>query len=530
MKLSYKFPLLIGLLLFAGSCEDTLDNVEPTREFEEAYFDSEGRVQQAVGAVYGKVVEIYGGSFGGGSTKHVSWLLPADDLTAEVEGVPYDAFETLNPSDDRVAGVWNVLYEIIARSNFVLEQLENSSVQEVYTDPDLLETNRSEVLFLRSWANMWLWDWWRKAPLITERINSLDDAIKPPSTGFELLNQAITDLEAAAPALPESWPEDQLGRIIQDAAYGMLVKAYMLRGSYDNNNAEDYQRAIAAFENITTRELAPSFGQNFDINFENNIESLFEYQASENTSNENPFLANDFGGGVGQMSAYYNYSTRHWSSGSAGARVSPTTKLIAAFEEGDPRQAETFLANPDPDSVLTNYFNGQAPANGFWFVKYVLPDRNFITGFGATSTNNPRILRYADVKLLAAEAYFLTGNEAAALEQVNDIRTRARFSTPDGTEAAAPANLSAVTLEDIFNERFRELAGEMGIRWTDLRRWHAAGHLDLANWNSDVDDFSYPHDPTSFGFEVPKHLLYPIPQNELETNQVINQSGNNPGY
>ncbi len=529
MKSSYKYPFLIALLLLAGACEDTLDNVEPTREFEEAYFDSQERVQQAVGAVYGKVVETYGGSFyGGGTTKPLTWLLPGDDLTAENPGVPYDAFETLNSTDDRIAGVWNVLYEIVARANFVLEQIDKPSVQAVYTDPALLETNRSEVLFLRSWANVWLWDWFRKAPLITERINNLEDAVKPPSTGFELLNQAINDLEASAPALPEAWNDAQKGRIIRDAAYGLLVKAYTLRAAYDNGNEEDYRRAIGAFEKITTRALAPSFGQNFDINFENNVESLYEYQASENTSQENPFLANDFGGGVGQMSAYYNYSTRHWSSGFGGGIVGPTTKLIAAFEPGDPRQAETFLANPDPDSVLTNYFNGKAPANGFWFVKYVLPNRNFITGFGATSTNNPRVLRYADVKLLAAEAYFQTGNAAEALKQVNDVRTRARFSTPDGTEAAAPANLSAITLEAIFNERFVELAGEMGIRWTDLRRWHAAGYINLATWG--VEEFSYPHDPSSFDFEVPKNLLYPIPQSELETNQVINQSGNNPGY
>ncbi len=342
MKSYYKYPLLISLLIFAGACEDTLDNVQPIREFEEAYFDSQERVQQSVGAVYGKVVEIYGGSFAGGTTKHISWLLPPDDLTAENPGVAYDAFETLNSTEGRVAGVWNVLYEIIARANFVLEQIDKPEVQAVYTDPALLETNRSEVLFLRSWANMWLWDWFRKAPLITERINNLNDAIKPPSTGFELLDQAITDLEAAAPALPEAWDDTQRGRIIRDAAYGMLVKAYMLRGSYDNNNTGDYQSAIAAFEKITTRALAPSFGQNFDISFENNVESLYEYQANENTSQENPFLANDFGGGVGQMSAYYNYTTRHWSSGSGGARVSPTTKLIAAFEPGDPRQERRF--------------------------------------------------------------------------------------------------------------------------------------------------------------------------------------------
>ena len=531
MKSYYQYCLLLVLLFFGSACEETLENVEPTREFEEAYFDSEERVQQSVGAVYGKIVELYGGSFyGGGATKPIAWLLPGDDLSAENAGVPYDAFETLNSTDNRITGIWNALYEIVARANFVLEQLDNPDVRAVYTNEDLLNTNRSEALFLRSWANVWLWDWFRKAPLITERINNLDDAIKPPSSGYELLDQAILDLETAAAELPESWDDRNKGRVTQDAANGMLVKAYTLRASYKGGDAGDYQNAISAFEKITTRALAPKFGDNFSVNSENNVESLFEYQASNNTTQENPFLANDFGGGVGQMSAFYNNSTRHWSSGLGGGAIGPTTKLIDAFAPGDPRRAQTISQNPDPDGTLPGYFNGDAPLNGYWFVKYVLPSQNIITGFGATSINNPRILRYADVKLLAAEAYLQTGNTAAALQQVNDVRTRARMSTADGSEAPAPANLATVTLQDIFNERFVELAGEMGIRWMDLRRWHAAGYLDLKSWGPEVEDFSYPHDAESFDFEIPKNLLYPIPQNELETNQIINESGNNPGY
>ena len=522
-----KYFIFTALFVVTTACEETLDNVEPTREFEEAYFDSEGRVQQSVGAIYGKVVELYGGSFAS-VTKPISWVLPADDLSAENAGVPFDAFETLNSTNSRVDGVWGVLYEIIARSNFVLEKLDDPEVQQVYNNEALLGINQGEALFLRSWANMWLWDWFRKAPLITERITSLDDAIKPPSEEFQLLDQAITDFETAATLLPESWDADQKGRVTRDGANGMLVKAYTLRASYNGGSTEDYQNAITAFERIATARLADKFSDNFDVNTENNVESLFEYQASNNTTQENPFLANDFGGGVGQMSAYYSYSTRHWASGSGGARVGPTQKLIDAFEDGDPRKEETISQNPDPDGNFSSYFNGEGPLNGYWFVKYVLPNRNEITGFGATSINNPRILRYADVKLLAAEAYLQTGNTGAALQQVNDIRTRARQSTADGTEAAAPANLTTVTLEDIANERLVELAGEMGIRWTDLRRWHAAGYLDLGSWG--IEEFGYPHDPSSFDFELPKHLLYPIPQSELETNQIIGQSGNNPGY
>src|SRR5690606_30182782 len=105
-----------------------------------------------------------------------------------------------------------------------------------------------------------------------------EDAILPPSEGFEMLDKAIEDLEYAATVLPveDFWSaETERGRAFKESAYGLLVKCYTLRARYNQGNVDDYNKAIVAFEKITTRELV-HFAENFDFKFENNSESLFE--------------------------------------------------------------------------------------------------------------------------------------------------------------------------------------------------------------------------------------------------------------
>lgn len=104
-------------------------------------------------------------------------------------------------------------------------------------------------------------------------------------------------------------------------------------------------------------------------------------------------------------------------------------------------------------------------------------------------------MRYADVMLLAAEAYIrLGGNLTPALNIINEVRERARNST-GGVPSAVPADLNTLgtpeqALNILFNERRLELAAEEAHRWYDLRRRHIAGKIDLTNW-----DFNSP-DPT----------------------------------
>ena len=90
------------------------------------------------------------------------------------------------------------------------------------------------------------------------------------------------------------------------------------------------------------------------------------------------------------------------------------------------------------------------------------------------SLNNVRILRYADVLLLKAEAILQSGGStSAAIDLINDVRTRARNMVAGGTE---PANFSTAEtnkntiMQWIMDERLRELGAEGG-RWFDVRRW-----------------------------------------------------------
>lgn len=538
--------LILGISMLS-SCEDFLD-VPPSSELESNYFINEDRVQRGIAGIYTSLSNYYGANLGGvmsgnGETLHPLWLLEGDDLTTSSSSAnpEYEAFSGLAPSNNRVFGLWQKYYFLIGRANFMLDKLADPEIVKVIKTPGLADANRGEALFLRAFINYKLWDQFRKAPLILKRITDPSKAVNPPSKDFELLDAAISDLKEAATLLPPSWGTERKGRVFKNSAYGLLVKCYMLRANYADkysggNQTQDYANAIAAFEQITgetTIDGVP-YGDNFDYRTENNPESLFEYQAGHNTVSDNPWLDADWGGPVASYGAMYQFYTSHWGNyGSGGGVIGPTSKLRAKFEPLDPRIEETFKLAEDVDNMDGALWWLGAPweyFDGYQFVKYINGERGAIydINFGVTSSNNPRILRLADVKLAVAEAYLKTGAPNLATKQVNDIRKRARLSTPTGVESAIPADFATVTMQNIMDERLLELAGEDDIRWSDLKRWHAAGDIDLASWSA--SDFGYPFDPSLFSFEVGKHTIFPIPEAEMQKNPLLMADGNNPGY
>jgi tetratricopeptide (TPR) repeat protein len=522
--------LIFSGLLLLNSCEDRLD-IKPTAELESVYFETEDRVQRACGSMYAGLTNLYGPLLNHGAP-HNLWLLPGDDICNDGTGnSDFEAFSPLNGANNRVAVVWDRYYQIIARANFVLDKLEDPSIQAVYVTPGLIDNNKGEALFFRSYCFYKLWDYYRKAPIQENRITQISDAYLPPSSGFEMLDKAIADLEKAVDLLPASWPAKYKGRVFKDSALGLLVKAYTMRACYNNKNTDDYQKAIAAYEKITTRHLMPNFGQNFDYRFENNDESIFEFQASHAPTQDNAWLDNNFGGDVGQMGAQYIYWTAYWGNYASGT-FGPSDKMIAAFNPADPRRDETFRLSTKVVDLggwwWTTFLWGKF--QNYHMVKYINGDRGdcLEETWSISSANNTRLIRFADVKLCAAEAYLATGKADKALKEVNDIRERARKSTADGSEAAVPAAYASVDIQKIMDERFIELCGEEGHRWTDLRRWHAAGYINLGTWSA--TDFGYKYEAENFDFDVNKHLLYPIPISELDRNPLMAASGNNPGY
>lgn len=544
-----KAPVLLGLVCTFMSCNSFLEDGIDTILQEDNYFENQNKVERGIGAIYAEVGEIFGphfgdpanGAFVAGPLYDII-LLPGDDITTNNDnGRDFDGFY-ITSDNSHIWSYWSILYAIINRTNFMLEKLNDPAIQAVCTTPGYADWCKGECYFIRGWINMMLWNHFRKAPNQNMRIKSLGTSSLPPTVGFELLDQAITDLKQAEQLLPKSWDEKNKGRAFKNSARGMLVKCYTLRANYakqyNGDSQEDYKNAISAFESMdeTTTIVGVPFGDNFDYRTENNAESLFEYQASTNPQRgDNPWLDNNWGGVSGPMGVIYlefyeNYYT-------FSCVYGPTDKLISIFENADPRKAETVHIvsdQVDPQYSWLNPSDWGNTFNGWQFVKYINGARRgpLDPTFGVTSCNNPRILRFADVKLLAAEAYLETGDETSARKQVNDVRKRARLSTVDGTEAAVPADYTrTITMDDIMDERLKELAGEPFIRWMDLRRWHVAGFINLDEWaKAPVEKWGYSSTKSKLQFESATHLLFPIPYAEMTSNSLMMGTGNNPGY
>lgn len=127
-------------------------------------------------------------------------------------------------------------------------------------------------------------------------------------------------------------------------------------------------------------------------------------------------------------------------------------------------------------------------------------------------TNWP-FLRYADVLLIYAEALAETNHSDQAIVYLNRVRSRSNAST-----ASDPGDL--VKLRSmILEERAKEFACEGDRRW-DLLRWGI--YLDAMNAIGGRDECN------NLKNRSERHLLYPIPQDEINSNKLINS--NNPGW
>ena len=528
-----KIILVLSIILMSvlgvtfNSCNDKIIDITDPDITENDYFKTEDQFFRAIIGTYAKITDLYW--YNNNNAMHGSWLLPGDDITVGAEGghdqnYGFDQFVQITPSKDAISGIWTSLYQIINRATIVMIKCDEVDPAIFAADPSMKDKIKGEALFLRSWCYYKLWNIWGTAPLITTRISDFGSVATANSNETQLLDQAITDLTASATLLPDSWDAANAGRVFKGSAYGLLGKCLVFRACWDKKTDEakatqDYSDAIAAFDKITTRTLVPNFGDNFDATKENNQESLFEFQASSQAGFENIWLGNDFNQAIGSMNNYLGYYTQQWQWWGQCPYV-PSSKLIAAFDTADVRAAETFVPVSDP-----NYY-------GYQWAKYVKHD---IEGGFNTSMNNPRILRYADILLLKAEAVLKSGgSKADAIGLVNQIRTRARGAGTVPADFSTSETDEATIMQWIMDERFRELAGDDDHRWFDLKRWHYAGYIDLSSWDGGdgTSGFSSSRPASEFKFHdfftaTQGMLWYPLPTSEINSNNKIVQ---NPGY
>src|SRR5256885_8930842 len=475
-------PALVGATL--AGCVN-LDLTDPNESSTDTFWQTPAQALAGVNAAYNALEN--NGTYG-------RWLVFATDLRSDIGMIlsPWTDLSnftkfTFTTYDFEVnREIWQHHYEAIFRANQVIARVPGIRMDAILRDRIV-----GEAKFIRALMYFNLVTLYGNVPLTTTPPTPTDrPATVAPAQSWAQIEQDLTDARAA---LPQSYSGADVGRATWGAATALLGKAQMQQTKW-SAAAATLQEVIGSGR----YDLMPNYADNFTDRFENNIESLFEVQFGDRS-----FLSSGVRG--------LNISRMVGPCGPSYCDGRPTRWYVAQFQQdttvggqGDPRLDLTIYYNkPGGMDVYSTPFATRysTDTSVLFFKKYGdyyhgLPDQDWDAAI------NFRVIRYADVLLLQAEALNELGRTAEAYPLVD--RVRARVTLPP-----LPAGLSADSLrERILRERMFELGLE-GQRWADLER-HAR-----------ITPALQAEDPEFQFFVAGKSELLPIPQTERDLNPNV---------
>ena len=404
------------------------------------------------------------------------------------------------PNNSSLTELWTDCYEGINRVNYLYQNrglLEFTGKEELY----------GEAYFLRSYYYFELVRLFGGVPLfIDHKLTVSDSKQMKRFTKAEVYKQIEADLNNAITTLPKV--QTDKGRATLFSAEALLGKVYLYENKFDS--------AAAVFERVINSglfTLTPNLADVFLQAGENGSESLFEVQYT-NLDNQHDWGTNNVLRSQGNMMVEFCGIRKISGTGIpyAGGGYSfdlPTKELESQFSETDTRKNAAILdvaayAASNPSLGITY---GDAPYQNTGLYNQKYQPRIGETSSAGVSVlnylNNYRVIRYADVLLMAAEANnrATIPNDVKAQGYLKLVRHRAY-----GDDSHAPTVTGSALTHAIWEERRLELAME-GDRFFDLvRTGQAASKIK--------------------GFVVGRNELFPIPQQEIDLSGLAQ----NPGY
>ncbi|TRZ73202.1 MAG: RagB/SusD family nutrient uptake outer membrane protein [Bacteroidetes bacterium] len=396
---------------------------------------------------------------------------------------PYDNF-TFSPTQDGLDRWWNTLYIGVKRTNVVIQ-----FVPGIQMDDALRTRYVAEAMFIRGLLYFDFVRAWGGVPLVT--------SVNPPqhltrASKEEIYARIIADLQFAADHLPlrNEYTASDKGRATKEAAQALLARVYLFM--HDYINAEKYALDVI---NSNQYGLEPVYADANGVKGNNGIESILEVGAIQVENTESG------GAQYGNVQGVRGTPNRGWGFNR------PSVDLRNSFEAGDNRYKGTVIDlgdtldgviilgdGPTPD--VTKDAQGNIIEIECYNRKVWVPGENVTTQWGF----HRRLIRYADVLLMAAEALNENGKPAEALTYLNMVRARARQGNNTILPDITTTNQSELK-DIIFNERRHELAMEGWRFWDLIRTGRAAQVLG------------------PLGFITGKHELLPVPQSEIDISQ-----------
>ena len=553
----YKMIALSALIAVGfTSCE--LDE-KPTSYYEkDAYFQTYNHAKMAVVGIYDCLaIDKHYGQF--------EMAMPASDDTYYINGTGTDntrrdiAHYTVKTTNTWIADLWKYKYMGIDRANYAIENIKK---MEGYEESTELQELVAEARFLRAFLAFDLVKYWGDVPFKTEYTFSYNDINNGRVSREEIYDYIIDDLNFAKNNLQQASAELSPEVPSQGAAHALLMRVYLQRAGYSlqqngNLTRPDEAKRKEYFEAVITEWTTfQSKGYHGFYDGDNSFKELFiGYSAGVLNSKESlwEIAFNPTGSGYKDNSGTWaTYNGPLVEAPGAGAPKEVMGRANAFFRVM-PAWKDFFEANDKRRDVMICDYQYKWDADKKAHKKTVnkkLQDwypgkwRREWMPLGFIDPNNTGVnycpLRYADVVLMAAEAYNETGNTPKAWELLNDVRGRAGATKTNSLQEYKNVQKKLYDLP-FFNggdnadnfrtalywERGFELAFE-GQRKYDLLRWGILGDA-LKLFQTKMDKSLNGKYVAGDNFVKGKHELFPIPLGELHANPALNNQ-NNPGY
>jgi hypothetical protein len=570
IKKIYLILMACFTMMAVSSCNDFLKETMISDVSSLSFYVTEDGMQKALSSSYSFLKNQYFGQLGG----LYLTLYGTDIYSMGATGNDYTAIDQylFDSQESYMKNLWISMYKAINQCNAVVGRASEST-----NIDDAVKTKyMAEARFLRALYYFILIRQWGDVHLSLEETLGVETEANRTSRTEIYEKAIIPDLEYAVQHLPARQSEN--GRATKGAAQFLLSKVYLHRGWLSASNS-DFQQAITLIEAVIRDggySLLPDYASLWELNNEINDELIWSVQntidpiLNGNGNRAHMLFLGHYDQVPGlqrtleygrpwrrfnptiytlsrwdrQYDARYFKSFQHvWYANNPanllpGQQVGDTAlffpgvnvgeKYYLADENGNRVEktlTESYVA--ERHNILFRIYtpaerNGEANTGydiGSMFptlYKFLDPRRPDVNT--ETGTRDWVVMRLGEAYLIAAEAYFKTGNNEKAAEMLNVVRRRAAWP---GFEDQMDINASDVTLEFILDERARELLGE-DERWYDLTR---TGTL--------VDRVKKYHFPTN-GLNYAethiqeKHTLRPIPQDQID--KCSNEYPQNSGY
>lgn len=521
-------------LSLAGCDEsDFLNLTNPNNQTESTFWVSAENAEKAIATVYSPIRSQMSGYFGGFTGWHT--INRADDtwfiLGEEVHNwEPATYTNTANTSNSDYGSI----YTCINRANVVLK-----NIQDIEMDANKKNELIGEACFLRGFAYFLLASNFGDVPIrLVSASEDSEEIMKPSSPESEVWAQAEADLKTAKEYLPITRPSSEAGRVTKGTAIAYLGKVYCFQKKYAEGEAE----LATIMRTPYTYDLTAEYEENFTEYTELNQESIFElvYDGSFGSGTWGAESANATMGCVLPNFVGSN-GTGGW------FKWMPTASIVADYvAEERPEGSDTrfdkrmytcfFWKHSDfENNVPDGAWFGDMSFDDLWTAaeskrlrgepdypsidgvkgrfltkKYTNfyknePDANSMYN-QQNQNNNLRVMRFAEVLLLHAEACIKVNKLSEAADDLTRIRDRAGLVRKTWNSA-----------DELWNEMIHQNELEFffeGHRFFDLKRWFDYDDMKailLKNKKQGAENFQ------------PKHYYLPIPQTELNTNTAIQQ-------